>query len=485
MARKPRAAGYFRISAENGRGDALEAPAIYKDQIARHAADLGAEHDPDQDCFADVNVSGGVDPLLRGGFEAWHGRNQEWDLLIVPTVARFSRDVESGTAVANRLLAEGVRIEFVDRRGLDRSTAIGRFTFTQDLAIAQLQRDQARETWQSATLNAARQGRPARREAPYGYVHHKHAVPTVNAKQAEVVREVFERKARGESLHGIYQDLTRRAVPAPRGDTWSRSTIRRMIRNTFYVGEQSVAGEVFKGAWEPLIDRDTHERANALLGERPKRWTSGMRYPLTGILFCECGGRMYFDARARRASTFYRCSVCARRIAANRAEAKIDAEVVKKLRDDHVQHVLAEPDSLFASEGDAEEVDRLEQRRKQLQRRISGWIEELADLPSNLRAPVRKRLEESAAELERAEDRIALLRATSESARVSAAVLRDATTELEAMLAHASPEEKNRLLGLCIERAIVVEPRKGRRVDGRIGAGRGRDIEIEWVPLLQ
>jgi hypothetical protein len=68
MARKPRAAGYFRISAENGRGEALEAPAIYKDQIARHAAEVGAEFDPERDCFADIDVSGGTHPLVRGGF---------------------------------------------------------------------------------------------------------------------------------------------------------------------------------------------------------------------------------------------------------------------------------------------------------------------------------------------------------------------------------------------------------------------------------
>jgi hypothetical protein len=408
-------------------------------------------------------------------------------VLIVPNVSRFSRDVESGTAVANRLLAEGVRIEFVDRKGLDRSTAIGKFTFGLDLQLAQLQRDQARETWRDATLNAARQGRPARREAPYGYVHVKHGVPIVNPEQAAVVGEVFERKARGESLHSLFQDLQRGAVPAPRGDTWSRSTIRRMIRNEFYVGRQTVAGETYPGKWEPLVDRDTFDRANALLGERPKKWTSGVRYPLTGILYCgACESKMYFDARASRASTFYRCTECHARIAADRAGSIIDAAVVEKLSDDYVQQVLVEPDSLFASGGDTEEVGRLEERRKLLQRRVSGWIDELADLPSNLRAPVRKRLEESGAELEQIEARVSLLRANAESARASAVTLRELTaTNLPAVLAHAAPEEKNKLLSLVLERATVIEPRKGRRVDGRIGRARGRDIEMTWHRLLR
>jgi hypothetical protein len=143
--------------------------------------------------------------------------------------------------------------------------------------------------------------------------------------------------------------------------------------------------------------------------------------------------------------------------------------------------VASEPDSLFANEGDGDEVERLEERRKLLQRRSSGWLDELADLPSSLRAPVRQRLEEAATELEQIESRIALLNANAARARSNAVSLRElVATNLPAVLANATPDEKHKLVSLVIERAAVVEPRKGRRVDGRIGAGRGRDIEITW-----
>jgi site-specific DNA recombinase len=485
--RQLRAAGYFRISRENGRGDALEAPNIYKSQIAHHATELNCIHSPDSDTFADVNVSGGVNPLLRGGFDEWYRRNGEFDLLIVPTVARFSRDVESGTAVANRLHAEGIRVEFIDRRGLDRSSAIGRFTFTQDLAISQLQRDQARESWLQARINAARQGRPGGREAPFGYVHVPHGIPEVDEEAAAIVREIFERKAAGDTLHGMQTDLNRRAVPGPKGKSWSRSSLRRLILNRFYLGEQEVADEVFEGAWEPLVDRDTFEAANARLGERRGKRMSGIRYPLTGLLVCGVdGARMYFDSRpGPHPDRFYRCIECAQRIAADRAESIVDKAVEKKLRSRYVKRVLAAPDAAFESEGDAEEVARLEERLRLLQRRASSWLDDWADAPAPMRAPLRQKIEEASAEIEEIEARIRVLRATAESARIEVAALRELVAQLPEVLATLNPQEKNRFLSLVIERAVVVEPRNGRRADGRIGAGTGKDVEIEWVRLLR
>jgi hypothetical protein len=38
---------------------------------------------------------------------------------------------------------------------------------------------------------------------------------------------------------------------------------------------------------------------------------------------------------------------------------------------------------------------------------------------------------------------------------------------------------------VAIVRAVVVEPRNGRRADGNLGAGHGKDLEIEWVKWLR
>jgi DNA repair ATPase RecN len=140
---------------------------------------------------------------------------------------------------------------------------------------------------------------------------------------------------------------------------------------------------------------------------------------------------------------------------------------------------------VFANEDEAEEVSRLEERRALLQRRLSGWIEELADLPASLRAPVRERLESAAEEVEQINKRLTLLRAAAESARASIVTLPELAGNLQETLAHATLEEKNRILRLAIERVTVVEPSNGRRSDGSLGSGHGRDIEIEWVSLLR
>ena len=48
---------------------------------------------------------------------------------------------------------------------------------------------------------------------------------TINAAEAEIVREIFARYAAGEAPRKIAFDLNARRIPAPRGGAWSASTL--------------------------------------------------------------------------------------------------------------------------------------------------------------------------------------------------------------------------------------------------------------------
>ena len=153
----------------------------------------------------------------------------------------------------------------------------------------------------------ATQGRP-HGKLPYGY--RREYDPSSGALQrqvpdettAPIVREIITRVLDGEPLRAISLDLDQRAIPRPRPprtrqnntDRWLTTTIRRIALNPTYAALRVHQGQIIgDAAWEPLITRDQHEQAVAIL-TNPERQTrtgdSTARHLLSGIARCsECG----------------------------------------------------------------------------------------------------------------------------------------------------------------------------------------------------
>lgn len=105
-----------------------------------------------------------------------------------------------------------------------------------------------------------------------------------SACDVELVREIFRRFANeGASLRGLARDLNREGDPSPEGKTWHHSVIRNILRSPVYVGcnvfnrrtmrlaSASVAlprseWVVCPGAHEPLVDQETFDRAQRIMG---------------------------------------------------------------------------------------------------------------------------------------------------------------------------------------------------------------------------
>jgi site-specific DNA recombinase len=112
-------------------------------------------------------------------------------------------------------------------------------------------------------------------------------------EEKEIVVEVVERVAAGQTLTRIADDLNRRGVPTTHGARWTISNVRRIALNPRYVGRVVYKGrDAGPADWEALVDEPTWRRANALLNDsaRPQR-RSARRYLLTGgLLVCGTPG---------------------------------------------------------------------------------------------------------------------------------------------------------------------------------------------------
>lgn len=127
-------------------------------------------------------------------------------------------------------------------------------------------------------------------------------VPFVVPEEAEVVREVFERAASGESFFKIASALDGR-IPTQRGGLWGERHIGKMLSNTIYAGDISHHGEVVahNDDWQ-IVDTELWQRVQRQTGTRVVV-RNGADHWLEGLVHHACGHRMYFHERPNKNST--------------------------------------------------------------------------------------------------------------------------------------------------------------------------------------
>jgi len=146
----------------------------------------------------------------------------------------------------------------------------------------------------------------------YGYT--KNGMKII-PREAEVIREIFDRYGKGETPWRIADDLSKRGIPAAKGGAWTETAVRRQLRNTRVAGIAVLHGqEIGAGKWPAIITRTQWEftqelltfRSSAARSEQAKR-KAPRAYVLRGLAICgKCGTVMpgtngkYRCCRAKR-----------------------------------------------------------------------------------------------------------------------------------------------------------------------------------------
>jgi hypothetical protein len=131
-------------------------------------------------------------------------------------------------------------------------------------------------------------------------------------EEAAVIREQFDRFAKGETPYAIAVDLNKREIRTVQGKAWTEAAVRRQLRNKRVAGICWHNGkEVAVGKWPAIIKRDQWDfmqelltfRSAAARKERAKR-RAPRAYILRGLAMCgNCG-----TAAPGCSGTVYRCS---------------------------------------------------------------------------------------------------------------------------------------------------------------------------------
>ena len=227
--------------------------------------------------FADEATSGSIPVLSRPGGAAMHAAALagDFDVLVVEGLDRLSRDSVDAERVVRRLEHRGIRIVGI-ADGYDSASGDSRY-------LLRGMRGIVNEDYRRALRPKVRRGLEGKVERGFhagGGAFGYRSVPTatgprgeprdfrleVVAEQAEVVREIFRRFGRGESLARIAADLNARGIPGPgrkrgRPSTWSVSALYGTPRSaTGIVNNPLYRGRYVWGRREWIRDPDDPTR---------------------------------------------------------------------------------------------------------------------------------------------------------------------------------------------------------------------------------
>jgi DNA invertase Pin-like site-specific DNA recombinase len=296
--------GYIRVSQVRGRkGESFQSPGVQREEIARHIASRKAQVG---EIFEELDESGGrADrPLLLEAIERVESGAS--DGIVVAKLHRFGRSFLDGLAMIARIQKAGGTLISV-QQGLDLQTPTGKLVSRVLFAVAEWELDQARENWEIARGRAISRGVYICRRAPIGYRKGEDGRLVVEPEKAPMIREVFERRARGQGLAEIAQFLNGAEIEAANGVPFTRDAVYRILINSAYRGEAHSGHHRNPTAHEAIVEPSLWQQA-----QRPQRKPRNtIETLLSGMVRCAtCGGLLSPQRpteRHRFPYTLYRC----------------------------------------------------------------------------------------------------------------------------------------------------------------------------------
>lgn len=310
-----RAAIYARFSSDRQNEHSC------RDQIALCGAWAERQGLSIVETFEDQAVSGsstinrfGLAALMRAAGE---GR---FDIVICEALDRLSRDQADLATIKKQLAFREISIMTV-QDGEVGAMHIGLKGLMGELYLADLAQKTRRGLQARVRDGASGGGRS------YGYdpVPGQPGAMTINAREAKIVVEIFERYVAGETPRAIVAQLNARNIPGPRGGKWNSSTVNGsrerqngILQNRLYIGEIVWNRQRFikdpatgkrvsrlnpESEWLrtavpdlAIVEPDLFERAGRIKaakgGVRPEI-SNKPKHLFSGLLKCGCCGASY------------------------------------------------------------------------------------------------------------------------------------------------------------------------------------------------
>ena len=167
-------------------------------------------------------------------------RQGNFDVLVFWKLDRFCRSLLDVVNVEKQLKEYGVSLHSLTEQ-IDTTTSVGRFNFRNVASAAELERDMIKERTRMGMKALARQHKWPNRLPPLGYDKCDNGYLKINPKEAKLVREIFSKYVKIESMPQLAYKLNKKGLKTKRGKKWTAATIKTILCNEIYLGQYKVA----------------------------------------------------------------------------------------------------------------------------------------------------------------------------------------------------------------------------------------------------
>lgn len=497
-----RTAIYARYSCDQQRETSID------DQIRRCrevAARNGLTVD-DKLIFTDSALSGRADALdRRDGYQnflaAWEAGHI--DVFIVDEFSRLSRDAIEQARIMDRL-EKNRRVRMVTAAGIDTTQPDWQLRLGLQGVLAQQESRTTRDRVGRGMVGQLERGYMVA-PPPIGYVLDRqfdsigNRIGThwkIHEGNAAIVREIFERRGAGQSMHQIAKWLNETRIPlqrqskSPEEACWRPSRVRCILQNPIYRGEfvwngssriqaeakktgHTLDVRVFARPQLRIVSDELWYRCNTRSISR-SGYGSG-KHALAGIFTCGCCGSVLVLSSQERCRSLYcaKCTVAkavagkSERLSVTVAVAGAQQLLLEAMRNFLTEQFITQFHSRLRDmlTGDhRHEIDQIENelsRLKSAQIRLS----KLMTIEGDDDTVLQDRYIETKENIRRAEARLAELRkgmSAVQEAAIQAQLQADPAEILEGVFQEDVPPEKLRSILARLFPEIILEGKAGR-----------------------
>lgn len=190
------------------------------------------------------------------------------DIVVVYKVDRLTRSLTDFSRIIE--VFDQNKASFVSvTQAFNTTNSMGRLTLNVLLSFAQFEREVTGERIRDKIAASKARGIWMGGSVPVGYDLGERRL-VVNAEEADLVRQIFERYLELGSLVALAKDLDRKGVRTKRwtarngtergGYLYNHSGLAYLLRNRTYLGEVKHNGKSFPGEHDAIVDRDLFER---------------------------------------------------------------------------------------------------------------------------------------------------------------------------------------------------------------------------------